>query len=241
MIVPVYNEGRNLQTIIKKVLAVPIDKELVIVDDGSTDNTPRLRDYIVRLGPDVKWLTHPRNQGKGAAIRTGLKYATGELIIIQDADLEYDPADVVGMVAKFDDPSVSVVYGSRFQNVDRSRFVWHWFCNRFLGAHYEIRYLHHFVGILALNFLSNTLYGAGVTDEATCYKAFRREVFEKFELTCTGFEFCPEVTAKVRKAGYAISEVPISYHPRSKQEGKKLNWKHGFGAIFTLVKFYFVE
>lgn len=241
VIVPVYNEVQNLQTLVAKVLAVPIDKEVIVVDDGSTDGTSELRDRVLAMGPNIQWVTHAKNQGKGAGIRTGLKTATGEILIIQDADLEYNPADFVPILAKFDDPDVHVVYGSRFENVNRVLFIWHWFCNRFLGAHYEIRYLHHFLGILALNLLSNVLYGARITDEATCYKAFRREVLDRFELKCTGFEFCPEVTAKVRKAGYTITEVPITYHPRSKNEGKKLNWRHGFGAIYTLVKYRFVD
>ncbi len=120
-------------------------------------------------------------------------------------------------------------------------FLWHWVCNRFFGGHYEIRYLHHFLGIQFLNFLANILYSANITDEATCYKAFRRKVLEKISLRCQGFEFCPEVTAKVRKAGFRITEVPISYHPRSRHEGKKLNWRHGFGAIWTLIKYRFVD
>lgn len=242
VIIPVYNEAQNLQELVERVLQVPIDKELIIIDDGSTDGTAEiLRTQVAALAPNIQWSAHEKNQGKGAAIRTGLKMATGEVVIIQDADLEYNPADFVPILSRFDDPAVHVVYGSRFENVNRYLFVWHWFCNRFLGAHYEIRYLHHFLGILALNLLSNTLYGAGITDEATCYKAFRSEVLEKFDLKCTGFEFCPEVTAKVRKAGYHITEVPITYHPRSKEQGKKLNWRHGFEAIFTLIKYRFVD
>jgi len=242
VIIPVYNEAQNVEKLVEKVLRVPIDKEVIVIDDGSTDGTAEIvRTRVAALAPNILWRAHEKNQGKGAAIRTGLKIATGEILIIQDADLEYDPSDFVPILGKFDDRTVHVVYGSRFENVNRYLFIWHWFCNRFLGAHYEIRYLHHFLGILALNFLSNTLYGAGITDEATCYKAFRREVLEQFELKCRGFEFCPEVTAKVRKAGYTITEVPITYHPRSKEQGKKLNWRHGFEAIFTLIKYRFVD
>lgn len=241
VIIPVYNEVGNLEKLVAKVLAVPIDKELIVVDDGSTDGTSQLQEKVTAMGPRITWLTHAKNQGKGAGIRTGLGVASGEILVIQDADLEYNPNDFVKMLAEFDDPSVHVVYGSRFENVNRVLFIWHWFCNKYLGGHYEIRYLHHFLGILVLNLLSNVLYRANITDEATCYKAFRREVLEQFELKCQGFEFCPEVTAKVRKAGYTITEVPITYHPRSKFEGKKLNWRHGFGAIYTLVKYRFVD
>jgi len=133
------------------------------------------------------------------------------------------------------------VYGTRFWKVNPYLFVWHWFCNRFLGARYEIRYLHHFLGIQTLNLLANSLYSANISDEATCYKAFRRNLLQKITLRCEGFEFCPEFTAKVRKSGVTIHEVPVNYHPRSHSEGKKLNWRHGFQAIWTLIKYRFVD
>ena len=242
VIIPVYNESKSIEALVEKVLAVPVEKEVVIVDDASTDGTPDIiREKILRAHPEICFERHEKNLGKGSAIRTGLPRATGDVIIIQDADLEYDPQDYVPILKEFGDPQVSVVYGTRFKFVNKYLFVWHWFCNRFLGAHYEIRYLHHFLGILLLNFLANILYSANITDEATCYKAFRCEVLSKIKLRCHGFEFCPELTAKVRKAGYRITEVPITYHPRSRKEGKKLNWKHGFEAIWTLIKYRFVD
>jgi len=242
VVIPVYNESQSIQTLVRRVMAVPVDKEVVLVDDGSTDNTVRVVEaMLLPAYPSIRFLRHDRNSGKGAAIRTGLKEATGDVVIIQDADLEYDPADYLPILRCFDDPSVQVVYGTRFGGVDKKRFILHWFANRFMGGHYEIRYLHHFIGIQILNFLANTLYSANITDEATCYKAFRRDVIQRIPLTCKGFEFCPEITAKVRKAGYRIREVPISYHPRSHKEGKKLNWKHGFEAIWTLVKYRFTD
>lgn len=242
VIIPVYNERANVAKLVAKVAAVPLNKEIVIVDDGSTDGTVEVIErQILPSHAGVRFLRHEKNAGKGAAIRTGLKEARGDVLIIQDADLEYDPRDFVAICAKFDDPAVQVVYGTRFDKVNKKLFVWHWFCNRFLGAHYEIRYLHHFVGIQVLNVLTNLLYSAKITDEATCYKAFRREVIDRIPLKCKGFEFCPEVTAKLRKAGYDIHEVPISYHPRSHREGKKLNWRHGWEAIWTLIKYRFTD
>ena len=242
VIIPHFNEEKTIRRLVERVMAVPLSKEVILIDDASTDGSVGIIEKeLAPLYPNLAVLRHERNRGKGAAIRTGLARARGDIVIIQDADLEYDPTDYLPIMRAFDDPSVSVVYGTRFRNVNRYLFVWHWFCNRFLGKHYEIRYLHHFLGIQALNLLTNVLYSAKITDEATCYKAFRRKVLDSIRLKCRGFEFCPEITAKVRKAGYAITEVPIRYPPRSHREGKKLNWKHGFEAIYTLVKYRFVD
>ena len=242
VIIPVYNEKDTIHEIIDKVRAVPLNKEIIIVDDASSDGT---REFIKKNCVDrdgFKVLFHDANKGKGSAIRTAINAVSGDVVIIQDADLEYDPQDFIRILKEFEKPEVQIVYGTRFKNVNKFLFAWHWFSNRFLGAHYEIRYLHHFLGIQFLNFLSNVLYGAHITDEATCYKAFRKEVLDKIHLSCKGFEFCPEVTAKARKAGYRIVEVPISYHPRSHQQGKKLSFsKHGLEAIWTLVKYRFVD
>ena len=241
VIMPVYNEKNTISKIIDGVLAVPVDKEIIIVDDGSKDGT---REWIERCCKDragFKVLFHQKNLGKGSAIRAAIPLATGDVLIIQDADLEYDPQDFKKILDKFKEPKVQVVYGTRFSNANKFLFAWHWFSNRFLKANYEIRYLHHFLGIQFLNFLTNILYQAHITDEATCYKAFRKEVLQKLNLRCTGFEFCPEVTAKIRKADFQIVEVPISYHPRSANEGKKLNWRHGVQAIWTLIRYRFVD
>jgi dolichol-phosphate mannosyltransferase len=242
VVIPAYNERAHIEELVRRVEDVPVEKELVIVDDASTDGTSEiLREKILPRTKNVRLFRHEKNRGKGAAIRTGLSQVRGDIVLIQDADLEYDPQDYLQILRKFRNPDVQVVYGTRFWNVNKYLFVWHWFCNRFLGAHYEIRYLHHFLGIQSLNFLANTLYSANISDEATCYKAFRKQVLEKIHLKCEGFEFCPEVTAKVRKKGYRIDEVPITYHPRSHKQGKKLNWRHGFEAIFTLIKYRFVD
>lgn len=241
IIIPVYNEKDTVLELIDRTEAVPVEKEIVVVDDGSFDGTRDLLTGRYGNDPSVKLLFHEKNKGKGSAIRTGIAAVTGDIVIVQDADLEYDPQDFLPILKKFGEPGVEVVYGTRFEGVSRLDFIRKWFQNRFFGAHHEIKRFHLFFGIQFLNILANVLYGAGITDEATCYKAFRRPVLAKIPLHCTGFEFCPEVTAKVRKAGHKIHEVPISYHPRSTQEGKKLNWRHGVEAIWTLLKYRFVD
>ena len=241
VIMPVFNERNTIQTIVDQVEAVSIDKEVLIVDDASTDGT---REFILsRYGqrPGFKVILHEKNKGKGSSIRTAIEHISGDAIIIQDADLEYDPQDFIAISKKLEEPGVQVVYGTRFGRVNKFLFLWHWLCGRFQKKHYEIRYLHHFLGIQFLNLLTNVLYAARITDEATCYKAFKKEVLEKIRLRSTGFEFCPEITAKVRKAGYPIFEVPIAYRPRSRKEGKKLTWRHGLEAIAALIKYRFVD
>ncbi len=241
VIIPVYNEKDTVAELVELTRAVPVGKEIIIVDDGSQDGTNKLLQALYENDRIVKLFFHEKNQGKGSAIRTGIAKAAGVILIVQDADLEYDPKDFLSILKIFDETPAQVVYGTRFQGVSRIDFVKKWIHNYFFGAHHEIKRFHLFFGIQMLNFLVNLLYGADITDEATCYKAFRREVITKIKLRCTGFEFCPEVTAKVCKAGYKIYEVPISYHPRSAREGKKLNWRHGVEAILTLIKYRFVD
>lgn len=237
---PVYNERANLVSLVEKVAKVPLSKEIVIVDDHSTDGSYEiLRNEILWKYDNIKLLRHEKNRGKGAAIQTGLEAVSGEIVIIQDGDLEYDPSEYLKLVKPILDGETEVVYGSRFKNRGAFSFYWRWFGKRVLGWNVEVSYLHHFLGIQILNLLTNLLYGARITDEATGYKVFRTSVIKGVRLDCTGFEFCPEVTAKVRKKGYSIYEVPISYHPRTVEEGKKLNWTHGIKAIWTLVKYRF--
>ena len=242
VVMPIYNEEKNIEEIVRRVSIVPIEKEMILVDDCSTDRTAEIiASRIVPKYPNIIFMRHEKNRGKGAAVRTGYSVVRGEIAIVQDADLEYNPSEYPELIQPILEGQTQVVFGSRFMKVDKFLFVWHWFLSRFLGRHYEIRYLHHFLGIQILNALANVLYGARITDEATCYKVVKTSLLNDIKLRCDGFNFCPELTAKLRKKGHRILEVPITYHPRTKKEGKKLNWKHGFEAIWTLLKYRFVD
>ena len=242
IIIPCYNEDKYIEKVIASVNSQQLsDKQIIVVDDGSKDGTKEKLLKLKELGEIHNLVHHETNLGKGAAIRTGIKEAKGEIIIIQDADLEYSPDDYCKLIQPILDGKASVVYGSRFMNVHRWLWICHWFQNRFLGKHYEIRYLSHFIAILSLNFIVRLLYGAVITDEATCYKVFRTDVIRKIEIKSKGFELCPEITAKVLKQGLKIYEVPISYHPRTTEQGKKITWKDGLHAIWTLIKYRFVN
>ena len=223
VIIPVYNEEKTINKVIdtvKNVKLKGIEKEIVVVDDGSKDRTYE----NIKNRKDAKLLRHAKNQGKGAAIRTGIKYATGDIIIIQDADLEYDPNEYSVLLQPIIDGKAQVVYGSRN-----------------LGRRVPSSGISYYLGGHALTLLSNILYGTRITDEPTCYKVFRAEVIKGINLKCKRFEFCPEVTAKVAKKGIKIYEVPISYHPRTKNEGKKIKWRDGFEAVWALLKYRFSD
>ena len=221
VIIPLYNEKTTIFKVIEKVRSVPLEKEMIIVDDFSTDGT---RDAIRKLEKekDIKIVYHDKNKGKGAAIRTAIKHVSGDIVIIQDADLEYDPNDYIDLVKPITDGIASVVYGSRQ-----------------LGKSSGRSYVSFYLGGRFLTILTNILYGSKITDEPTCYKVFKTEVLTSIPLTCERFEFCPEVTAKVLKRKIPIVEVPIHYHPRKKEEGKKIRWKDGVQAIWTLVRYRF--
>lgn len=223
VIIPVYNEVRTIQEILKRVEAVDIPKEVIIVDDGSTDGTCDYLKSIENTG-EYKVFYHARNIGKGAAIRTAISHVTGDIVIIQDADLEYNPQDYHDVIAPIAKGRASVVYGSRYINPEN-----------------DLPFTRFKVGVLVLTALANWLYSAGITDEATCYKAFRADVLRNLPLKCKRFDFCPEVTAKVRKRGYRIEEVPISYRYRTTREGKKIKWRDGIEAALALIKFRFVD
>jgi len=220
VIIPVYNERDTIAETLARVRKAPVDKEIIVVDDASSDGTPGIVESLP--GPDLKLVRQPRNQGKGAAIRRGLEEASGEVILIQDADLEYDPADYPKLIAPIEAGEAEVVYGTRAPEFRGMRFphrVFNWLAAR----------------------LANLLYRAGISDEATCYKVFRAAVIKQIPLKCQRFEFCPEVTAKVRKRGLRIHEVPISYQARSVGAGKKIRWWDGIEALWTLIKYRFTD
>lgn len=220
IIVPVYNEIANVGKLLPAIHASPVKKEIIIVDDGSTDGTrEKLQD--MPLADNVTVVFHQGNCGKGAAIRTALRYARGEYILIQDSDLEYDPQDYPALLRPIEQRLANVVYGVRPDRPERGL----WF----------------FLGAKLLTHLTNVLYGAGIHDEATCYKVFRRSVISQIGLECHRFEFCPEVTAKLCRMGEKIAEVPISYAPRSTGEGKKIRHADGWLAIWTLLRYRFIR
>jgi len=233
IIIPVFNEKKTISEIIKRVIKVEIpdfEKEIVIVDDGSTDGTIEHIEKSIR-GTNIKFLKHKKNQGKGAAIKTGVSKATGDYIIIQDADLEYNPKDIERLTIPIKDKISQVVYGTRLHrwpNLARDektlQFLVHYFGNRFLSL------------------LTSILYGQWITDMETCYKLFPRKALTLVELNSKGFNFEPEITAKLMKMGYKILELPITTNPRSYEEGKKLNTiKDGTIALYTLLKYRFVD
>ena len=222
VIMPVYNERETMAQILKRVRAVDLEKEIIVVDDGSTDGTRDILRQEEQKG-DLKVFYHPQNMGKGAAIRTGLEHATGDVVIVQDADLEYDPGDYPLLLEPIAEGSSEVVYGSR---------LW--------GPH-KTMCLSFALGNKLLTLITNILYGATLTDMETCYKAFRIEAIKSIPLRARRFEFEPEVTAKVLKRGYHIHEVPISYAGRGHREGKKITWRDGITALWTLIKYRFVD
>jgi dolichol-phosphate mannosyltransferase len=219
VIVPVYNEVAHVDELLPAIHASPVKKEIIIVDDGSTDGT---REKLQALPPidDVAIIFHERNCGKGAAIRTALAYAQGEYVLIQDSDLEYDPRDYASLLRPLEEGRANVVYGVRPDRPERG--------------------LRFFLGAKFLTYLANFLYGAGIHDEATCYKVIRRSLLERMQLRCRRFEFCPEVTAKLCRMGEKIAEVPVSYTPRGADEGKKIRHSDGWQAIWTLVRYRFI-
>jgi glycosyltransferase involved in cell wall biosynthesis len=223
VLIPVYNERATLEALLDRVLAVPVDKEVIVVDDGSTDGTRDVLADLARRRP-ITALFHERNRGKGAAIRTALARARGEITIIQDGDLEYDPEDFPRVIAPIVRGESNVAYGSRY-----------------MEHRNDLPFTHYKLAVLLLTWLSNTLYGTRITDEATCYKAFRTSLLKDLPLRCERFEFCPEVTARVAKRGERIVEVPISYHFRTRAEGKKIGWGDGLEAFATLLRYRFTD
>lgn len=220
IIIPIFNEEELLPVVLREVRRLPMRKELILVDDFSVDGT---RAILKReeAQADTRVLYHERNRGKGAAIVTGLRAATGDIVIVQDADMEYDPFDILKVVRPIAAGETKVCYGSRFQG-------------RVIGMRLPNR-----VANWLLSRLVSLLYGQRITDEATAYKAFRREVIEQLELKCQRFEFCPEVTAKVLRRRERVVEVPVVYRARTFEEGKKIGYKDFFVAVYTLLRYRF--
>lgn len=224
IVIPVYNEKKTILDVLDAVESVDlggIEKEFVIVDDFSTDGT---REILKNLKKNsYKIFFHSENQGKGSALRTGFKHSTGDIIIIQDADLEYNPEDYKKLVQPVVDNVAKVVYGSRFL------------------SHHIPRYTVYYWGNILLSWLTTLLYLKRVSDMETCYKVFTKEVLDSLNLRGRRFDIEPEITAKILKRGHSILEIPISYHCRAFSEGKKINWRDGIKAIYYLIKYRFVD
>ena len=223
VIVPVYNERVTVAEVIRRIRAVevPVAVEVIVVDDGSSDGTDKV---LTALGDStVRVLSHPTNKGKGAAIRTGMAAARGDLLLIQDADLEYDPKDWPRLLEPILSGKARVVYGSRFTGERMNMLPLHWIGNRFLSL------------------VTNVLYSSTMSDMETCYKLFDRRVLEGITIQSDKFDFEPEITAKVLRRGVRIYEVPISYAGRELHEGKKITWRDGFGALKALIKYRFTR
>ena len=227
IVIPVYNEAATISRIVDLVRSVEVgmEKEILLVDDCSRDGTREVLTEMGRGSADLKVLFHEVNQGKGAALRTGFTAATGDIVLIQDADLEYDPREYPRLLAPILDGHADVVYGSRFLGGGPHRVVYYW----------------HYLGNWLLTTLSNMMTNLNLTDMEVCYKVFRREVIQSIPLRENRFGFEVEITAKVAKRNLKIYEVPISYYGRDYSEGKKIGWKDGFSAIRCILKYRFVD
>ncbi len=218
IVIPIYNEEKTLMTILEKVRAQDFEKEIILVDDGSTDGT---REILKSLDyPEVRIFLQKENQGKGAALRTGFAEVTGDIIIIQDADLEYNPDEYAALIRPIQNGVADVVYGARF-----------------LGGPHRVLYFWHYCGNKLLTLITNILFNINLNDMETCYKVFRKEALEGVTTISNRFGFEPEITARMVKSKQRIYEIPISYFGRTYEEGKKITWKDGVVALYTLIRF----
>jgi glycosyltransferase involved in cell wall biosynthesis len=225
VVMPVYNERHTVREVVERVLAVPLDLELICVDDGSSDGSAKILTDLKAQDERVRVFIQPRNMGKGAALRRGIQEAAGDFVLIQDADLEYDPGDYPALLEPLHQGKADVVYGSRFLGAAPHRVLYFW----------------HSVGNRILTLLSNCLTNINLTDMETCYKVFRRDVIQSIPIEEERFGFEPEITVKVAKRRLRIYEVGISYWGRTYEEGKKIGWKDGFRALWCLLKYSFKE
>jgi glycosyltransferase involved in cell wall biosynthesis len=223
VLIPVYNEASTLKEIVERVMKVNLDKELILVNDASNDATPQIVEELHKKYPHLVILHHEQNLGKGSAIRSALSKATGDYVIIQDADLEYDPEDYHKLLEPVHRFKAEAVYGSRFKGIHKNMFFWHFLGNKFLSL------------------TTNLLYNTTLSDMETCYKLVKIDLLKKITLKSRRFEFEPEITAKLLKQKVRIFEVPISYAGREYEEGKKITWRDGFSALWTLLKYRFVD
>ncbi|MGW8320852.1 MAG: glycosyltransferase family 2 protein [Thermodesulfobacteriota bacterium] len=223
IVIPVFNECETLPAVLENVARVSLDKEILIVDDGSTDGTREyLKDMVQHPREGVRVLFHDRNRGKGAALRTGFREVAGDIVIIQDADLEYDPQDYPALLKPILDGRADVVYGSRLGDQP-----------------HRVLYFWHYLGNKVLTLISNMLTNLNLSDMETCYKVFRSEVIKNLTFISDGFAIEAEMTVKIAKAGYRVYETPISYSGRDYSEGKKITWKDAFPTLWALVKHRF--
>lgn len=225
IVIPCYNEAATLPELLRRVLSAPLgeaSRQIIVVDDGSRDASAAVAEDFSRHNPGVvTFVRQPINRGKGAAVRAGIEHADGDILVIQDADLEYEPQDLITLLGFFRNPSVDVVYGSRILGRNARSYNQYYWGGRLVTA------------------FTNFLYGCRITDEPTCYKMFRRSALEGIRLVADGFEFCPEITAKLLRKGYVIHESPIRYYPRSFEQGKKIRWRDGLIALKTLIRYRF--